>query len=73
MEERGSWRGYISRICVIWCWSDVYASGSVSAHAYVLKEIKESNPLQEGLLKGIESSVGMQPYKGGMGIKFRGH
>ncbi len=32
----GSWRGYFSRICVIRCWSDVYASGSVSAQAYVL-------------------------------------
>ncbi len=31
-----SWRGYFSRICVIRCWSDVYASGSVSAQAYVL-------------------------------------
>ncbi len=32
----GSWRGYFSRICVIRCWSDVYASGPVSAQAYVL-------------------------------------
>ena len=35
-EERGSWRGYFSCICAIRCWSDVYASGSVFAHAYVL-------------------------------------
>ena len=34
--EGGSWRGYFSCICVIRCWSDVYASGSVSAQAYVL-------------------------------------
>ncbi len=27
VDERGSWRGYFSRICVIRCWSDVYASG----------------------------------------------
>ena len=32
----GSWRGYFSLICVIRCWRDVYASGSVSAQAYVL-------------------------------------
>ena len=36
MEEIGSWRGYLSRIYVIRCWSDVCASGFVSAHAYVL-------------------------------------
>ena len=36
VEERGSWRGHISRICVIWYWSDVYASGYVSAQADVL-------------------------------------
>jgi hypothetical protein len=24
-------------------------------------------------LKGIGSAMGMQPYKGGVGIKFRGH
>ena len=34
--EGGSWRGYFSRIYVIRCWSAVYASGSVSAQAYVL-------------------------------------
>ena len=33
-DEGGSWRGYFSRICVIRCWSDVYAFGSVSAQAY---------------------------------------
>ncbi len=32
----GSWRGYFSRICAIRCWSDVYASGSMSAQAYAL-------------------------------------
>ena len=36
VDERGSWLGYFSRICVIRCLSDVYASGSVSAQAYVL-------------------------------------
>jgi hypothetical protein len=36
VDEGGSWRGYLSRICVIRCCSDVYASGSVSAHAYFL-------------------------------------
>ena len=36
VDEGGSWRGYFSRICVMRCWSDVYASGSVSAQAYVL-------------------------------------
>ncbi len=36
VDEGGSWRGYFSRICVIRCWSVVYASGSVSAQAYVL-------------------------------------
>ena len=35
MDEEGSWRGYFSRICMIRCWSVVYASGSVSAQAYV--------------------------------------
>ncbi len=34
---------------------------------------KEENPVQEGPLKGIGSSVGMQPYKGGVGINSRGH
>ena len=33
---------------------------------------KERNPLQEGPLKGIGSSVGMQPYKGGVGINLEG-
>jgi hypothetical protein len=36
MEERGSWRGYLSCICVIRCWSDVCAFGSVSTQEYVL-------------------------------------
>ena len=36
VDEGGSWRGYFSRIFVSRCWSDVYASGSVSAQAYVL-------------------------------------
>ena len=36
VDEGGSWLGYFSRICVMRCWSDVYASGSVSAQAYVL-------------------------------------
>ena len=36
IEERCSWRGYLSRICVIRCGSDVCASGSLSAQAYVL-------------------------------------
>ena len=35
VEERGSWREYLSRICVIRCRSDVCVSGSVSAQAYV--------------------------------------
>jgi len=34
---------------------------------------KQSNPLQEGPLKVIGSSVDMQSYKGGVGINFRGH
>ena len=34
---------------------------------------KERNPLQEGPLKGIWSSMGMHPYKRGVGINFRGH
>ncbi len=29
---------------------------------------KEKNPLQEGPLKGIGSSVDMQPYIGGVGV-----
>ncbi len=33
---------------------------------------KERNPLQEGPLKGIGSSAGMQPYKGGVGINLGG-
>ena len=36
VDEGGSWREYFSRICVMRCWSNVYASGSVSAQAYVL-------------------------------------
>ena len=36
VAEGGSWPGYFSCICVIRCWSDVYASGSVSSQAYVL-------------------------------------
>ncbi len=32
VNERGSWRRYLSRICVIRCWNDVCASGSISAH-----------------------------------------
>ena len=36
VDEGGSWQGYFSRICVIRCWSAMYASGSVSAQAYVL-------------------------------------
>jgi hypothetical protein len=36
VDEGGSWRGYFSRVCVILCWSSVYASGSVSAQVYVL-------------------------------------
>ncbi len=36
VEERGGWRGYLSRIFVIRCWSDVCASGFVSAQAYSL-------------------------------------
>ncbi len=34
---------------------------------------KERTPLHEGHIKGIGSSVGMQPYKGGVGNNFRGH
>jgi L-asparagine transporter-like permease len=36
VEERGRWRGYLSRICVIHCWSNVCVSGFISAQAYVL-------------------------------------
>jgi hypothetical protein len=44
----------------------------MSYHAPIgRKEKKERNPLQEGLLKGIGSSVAMQPYKAEVGIKSR--
>ncbi len=36
VDEEGSWRGYFFLNCVIRCWSAMYASRSVSAHAYVL-------------------------------------
>jgi hypothetical protein len=36
VAEGGGWPGYFSCICVIRCWRDVYAYGSVSAQAYVL-------------------------------------
>ncbi len=36
VAEGERWPGYFSCICVIRCWSDVYASGSESAQAYVL-------------------------------------
>ena len=36
VDEGDSWRGYFSRICTIRCWSDVYASGSVSDQACVM-------------------------------------
>ena len=36
------------------------------------REKKERNPLQEGPLKGIGSSVGMHPHKGGVGINLGG-
>jgi hypothetical protein len=38
-----------------------------------LRKKKEEKSLHEGPLKGIGFSVGMQPYKGGMGINFREH
>jgi len=31
IAEIGTWRGYLSRVCVIRCWSDVCTSGYVSA------------------------------------------
>ena len=34
---------------------------------------KKEMPYKEGILKGIGSLVGMHPYKGRVGINFRGH
>jgi hypothetical protein len=44
---------------------------AVEAETARPRKKEKKNPLQKGLLKGIGSSVGMQSYKGGVGIKSR--
>jgi hypothetical protein len=50
-----------------------YVRGLRKRPTYALPSKKDRNSFQEGHVKGIGSSMDIQPYKGGMCIDFKGH
>ena len=61
----------IDNIVITLFYSFSITSNELHQKLYTMKE-KERNPLQEGPLKGIGSSMGMQPYTGEVGINLGG-